>query len=308
MKTQFDKIYVVSLITNRDRQKFIKYQMDELGINFEFIYGVDFYNLKNDRLGNKICYPDLTFGFGNLDNSKMYGCTIGHYQAILQAYELGYNNVLVFEDDACLIKDKAVLEYSLNNIPKDADFVTYITRFLKLKEIELFSNNLKAKTNNFKLDNDKFKSLYGDGLYSLFCNNNKSNSNDKFNLENNYMKLDNSYTSLTGAGMFALMNRNTMKMYLDNQREKLRTSDHIDGLYENPTVNRYTVINAICTDQFNIVKQNSYNDNDNYRGIFSYKQRNIINDFSKFYYPTNFSLSTINVNLELSLQDDNKNT
>lgn len=37
MKTQFEKIYVLSLITNKDRQKFIKYQFNKLGIDFEFI-------------------------------------------------------------------------------------------------------------------------------------------------------------------------------------------------------------------------------------------------------------------------------
>ena len=47
MKTQFEKIYVLSLITNKDRQKFIKYQFNKLGLDFEFIYGVDYYNFSN---------------------------------------------------------------------------------------------------------------------------------------------------------------------------------------------------------------------------------------------------------------------
>lgn len=53
METQFEKIYVLSLITNKDRQKFIKYQFNKLGIDFEFIYGVDYYNFSN------IQYPDV---------------------------------------------------------------------------------------------------------------------------------------------------------------------------------------------------------------------------------------------------------
>lgn len=48
MKTQFDKIYVLSLITNKDRQEFIKYQFNELGLDFEFIYGFDFHNFNVD--------------------------------------------------------------------------------------------------------------------------------------------------------------------------------------------------------------------------------------------------------------------
>lgn len=37
MKTQFEKIYVLSLITNKDRQKFIKYQFNKLRIDNLFM-------------------------------------------------------------------------------------------------------------------------------------------------------------------------------------------------------------------------------------------------------------------------------
>ena len=32
-----------------------------------------------------------------------------HYQAVLQAYYLGYNNVLIFEDDVCMYEYKYVI-------------------------------------------------------------------------------------------------------------------------------------------------------------------------------------------------------
>ena len=124
MKTQFEKIYVLSLITNKDSQKFIKYQFNKLGLDFEFIYGVDYYNFSN------IQYPDVYKNTGvNFSYSqnikKNYGCAMTHYQAVLQAYYLGYNNVLIFEDDVCMNTNMSLLKDMLNNIPEDADFVTF---------------------------------------------------------------------------------------------------------------------------------------------------------------------------------------
>ena len=240
--------------------------MNDLELDFEFIYGIDFYNLKYDRLGNDIIYPNLIFDFSNLNNYKMYGCTLAHYQAVLQAYELGYNNVLIIEDDMCFTKDNSLLEKYLNNLPEDSDFITYTARFLSFDEINMFNNEL-------------------------------------INNSNNYIKLDN-YYSLCGTGMYGLINRNAMKLYLDNQREKFCCADHVQGFFENHTVNRYTTLDAIILDQFNVLKRNNYNNNDNERGIYCYKQRNIINDYNSFYQPPQFNLSNININLELSLEDD----
>lgn len=213
MKTQFDKIYVISLITNKDRQEFIKYQMNELDIDFEFIYGVDFYNLKYDISGNEINYPNLIFDYTNLNNNTMFGCTISHYKAILQAYYLNYNNVLIIEDDMCFNKDYNLLYDMLNNIPKDADFVTYDPRSNKKDIILSILENIKLNKNNryFKSNIDTF-----------------------------------------GAACFALMNRSTMELYINQQHNLLQMSDHVIYFYENThnaPINKYISTNCIIIDQ-----------------------------------------------------------
>ncbi len=131
MKTKFDKIYVISLITNHNRRKFITYQMNELGLDFEFIYGIDFKSLTYDGSNHKIKYP-YTYDNNTSNTAGNYGAAIAHYGAIKQAYEFGYNNILVLEDDICFIKNKDLIFECLNNIPDDADFITYDVRFLDL--------------------------------------------------------------------------------------------------------------------------------------------------------------------------------
>ena len=261
MKTQFDKIYVISLITNKDRQEFIKYQMNELNLDFEFIYGVDFYNLKYDISGNEINYPNLIFDYTNLNNNTMFGCTISHYKAILQAYYLNYNNVLIIEDDMCFNKDKTLIENYLNNIPDDADFITYTARFIEYNEIFRFNDDISIQ-------------------------------------KNKYFKLNNDYMTLCGTGMYALMNRNSMKLYLDNQRKSLYTADHIQCFFRNPSVNRYTTLDTIITDQFNLLNKHNENNIGDY-GLQCYVQLNNVNDYNNFYKPNKIKLSNINYNIEL---------
>lgn len=222
MRTPFDKIYVISLITNKSRQEFITEQMNELGIDFEFVYGIDFINLRKDSMGDEIPLPYL-FGrlFKFLDinqtNAGYYGCTMTHYRAVLQAYEFGYKNVLIIEDDICMLKDKETIEKYLNAIPEDADYVTWDPRYMY-----------------WGPDNSG---------YDFFPYNLKNCKSEYMNLgDNNWM---------CGTMMYALMNRDIMKKYLDNQREGLYMCDHIQGIFRKPEVNRYTCVKCLGIDQLN---------------------------------------------------------
>ena len=243
MQTEFDKIYIISLITNKDRQEFIKYQMNELGLDFEFVYGVDFKSLTNDAINIPIIYPEM-YDNGTCKEAGTYGCAITHYQAVLQAYEFEYNNVLIIEDDVCFIKNKNLIEEYLNNIPKDADFINFDPRFLLEEE----HNNLI----------DEIK-----------------NNND------NYLKISDNYQKMCGGMMYGLMNRNTIKLYLDNQRKNLHTADRVLGLWKFPKVKRYISLKCICSDQFNISSNFDINMHVSYRNIYNEINKINIEDFYK---------------------------
>lgn len=215
MNTIFDKIYVISLISNKDRQEFIKYQMKKLELEYEFVYTINFNDLKYDRFGNEIIYPNFVKEFNHLNNISVYGCALAHYQCILQAYEFGFNNVLVLEDDICFIKDKELISKYFNDIPKDCDFITYAPRFNDYDEF--------------------FK-------YRLYV---------KDNIKYDYILVPNEYESLCGGMCYGIMNRNIMKAYLESQHKKLYVADRIEGIFSNSSIKRYASREAICIDQFN---------------------------------------------------------
>ena len=131
---------------------------------------IDYYNLKLDKFGNEIIYPpmlDDKYAWC-FNNDKAYGCAIAHYQAVLQAYEFGYNNVLIIEDDICFIKDKKLIEYYINNIPDEIDFLNYTARFDKC-EIDKFKLELQANLNNdYMKISSKYKTFCGGIFVRIF--------------------------------------------------------------------------------------------------------------------------------------------
>ena len=218
MKLQFDKVYVLTLPSFKDRAIFINNQLNNLGINYQFIFGTDFGNINTDAKGYKIKYPNL-YDYEFESTGRDFSCAINHYNAVYQAYEFGFEKILIMEDDICFIKDKTLVESIFNSIPKDADFVTYDPRFWEDSDFIKFKNDL-------------------------------SNSNK------NYIRC-NDYIFMFGGLMYALMNRKTMELYLNNQRNKLSVADQVCGLFRNPIVNKYICSKCICTDQFNI--KNNFN-------------------------------------------------
>ena len=253
MKTVFDKIYVISLITNKDRQEFIKFQMKNLDIDYEFIYTINYKKIKYDNFGNEIKYPIFFPEYAHLDDISTYGCALAHYQAILQAYEFGYNNVLVLEDDICFLKNKKLIKKYLNNIPNDAEFITYTPRFIDYNEFIRYNNE----------------------------NNNQNNFG--------YVLIPNDYNTLCGGMMYGIMNRNIMKMYIDNQEQRLNVGDHIKGIFENSIIKRYASNEAIAIDQYNrIIKEKDMG------ALRCYQQLNKLFDYEDYYKPIKYDGSHIN--------------
>ena len=104
-------------------------------------------------------------------------------------------------------------------MPKDADFITWDPRFIRL-------SNKKNETNIIRLEL-------------------------KNRLEPYYFKCSNSYEYLCGAMMYGIMNRESMKLYLDNQRKHLHMSDHVKDFFRKPSIKRYVAKKCIIIDQYN---------------------------------------------------------
>ena len=147
----FEKVFVISLVNNFEKRKKIKERLDELGIEFEFIYGSNLYSIPTFR--------DLK-QYGTDEPRSDYfihaiSCGLAHLNAIEYAYYGGYNNVLVIEDDCAFLEDETFIKDCLNNIPEDADVIQY--GFL----------NLDGTL--FNVGFNKGKYFYGAQMYAL-CN------------------------------------------------------------------------------------------------------------------------------------------
>ena len=87
----FDHIFVISGCSNFERRDWINEEFKRIGIN-KFQYWYNFSN--NKRL---ILHE-------NLFKSHNY-ISYGHYSLIKTCYELGYDNILICEDDICFLND-----------------------------------------------------------------------------------------------------------------------------------------------------------------------------------------------------------
>jgi len=248
MKTPFDKIYVLTLPSFKDRYTFVGNQLKDLNIDYQFLWGTDFGNINMDAYGYKIHYPYLCL-YSNLYTGKDFSCTINHYNAVYQAYEFGYEKILIMEDDICFLKNKELIEAIFNSIPDDADFVTYDPRFSN------FIEDFKQFNNDLIINKDK-----------------------------SYFKDIGQYKLMFGGMLYAIMNRTTMKLYLNNQRKNIWMSDVVQGIFNNVKINKYVCTKCICTDQFNI--KNNFNAGNLIWYKNNYKDLNI----SNFYIPSNYHI------------------
>ena len=152
------------------------------------------------------------------------------------------------EDDICFIKNKELIETILNNIPEDADFITYDPRFNNENDIKQFNKDLEK-------------------------------NKDKL-----YFKDNGQYDFMIGGLLYAIMNKQTMKLYLNNQRNNICMPDTIKGIFNNVCINKYVSSNNICTDQFNI--KNNFNEGEFIWYRNNYKKLCI----SNFYVPKNYHI------------------
>ena len=194
MKIGFDKVFCISYCRNVDKQNDIRKVMKYLGIDFEFIYGADYTNMKAFK------EPDFYFrnGPNELKEKKFdyfthfIGASYDHYTAIINAYESGANSVLIFEDDCKFINDVKYIEYYLNHWPEYGEFIKFG-----------YHNWCYMKNRDEIIDLMK-KNKYGGYL--------KNSSED--------LSLD-----FVGSQMYGLTNRSVMRRYIRNQQEDFACCD-----------------------------------------------------------------------------------
>lgn len=215
IKLNFDKAYCISYCRNIEKQHNVRKIMKYLGIPFEFIYGADYSNL-NILKSNDFVFPGGAPSFEKNINFKYYthfvGASYDHYTAVMHAYESGANSVLLIEDDCAFINNKKLIEYCLNNYPKDADIVKF--------GYHNWYYDLKDKHASTALKNNLFLQQTND--------------------TNEYL----------GTQLYALCNRKIMKQYIDIQLHDFMCCDGLRYRMTNAKI--YGLIPPIAVDETTI--------------------------------------------------------
>jgi len=143
------KIYVINLIPNILRRKYIYLIMKKYGINFTFVLVNP---ISEDK--NKILNPN------NFISKSELGCTISHIWCLNDIIHNNYENAIIFEDDIIFHKDFFKLFYNIfnNNYVINNEF-----NFLLLGACDFSFKSFHQKNVNnnlYTIENDSSKT-YG---------------------------------------------------------------------------------------------------------------------------------------------------
>lgn len=133
IKKYFERIVCINYIEAKERRENIIEQFRILGFDTP-----DFYNaipFKNIKLFNKL-FNEKTY-----TSPSLIGCALSHYGVIKESYELGYNSLMIVEDDAVFLNNKeTILEY-MNEIPNDWNYLYFTPSFcgpIPVETLEVF--------------------------------------------------------------------------------------------------------------------------------------------------------------------------
>lgn len=126
----FDKIWCLSSL-DKERLRSSKEEFNRLGWNVEYYYNpinpvikscdkTPFHHKFYTKLTNTSCSDDIY--------NAVASCFIGHFNIIKISYELGFDKVLICEDDIKLI-DNIDINSVFNQIPDNFDTLNFYHRF-----------------------------------------------------------------------------------------------------------------------------------------------------------------------------------
>lgn len=124
LRDRFDRVYVLTLSNRPDRRELIERQLSELGlpapdthedgfIRYHYATPFPFNGLIADAFNKS--------GRGQFTKPNEYDCSRNHYSIVKMSYDLGFENILVLEDDILLLRNSFVMSQYISTIPEDYD-------------------------------------------------------------------------------------------------------------------------------------------------------------------------------------------
>lgn len=114
----FDKIYCLSLVNNVERRQDMEKEFQRVGIDTNSGYFKWKITVDNPFYKYIWTNPSLPTEKWWLGIKGALNCTMGHYEIMMEAQALGYERILIVEDDARFLNDVSEIERYLENLPE----------------------------------------------------------------------------------------------------------------------------------------------------------------------------------------------
>ena len=117
----FDHIFILHHLPKASRLVEMKCQLKHLNLDSSSDVS---WEMTNDDVFSRCLYENYKNKFYTLTFGQ-FNCAYGHYKIISDSLLLGYDRILILEDDVAFLKDINLIQTYLDNIPKDADIVMF---------------------------------------------------------------------------------------------------------------------------------------------------------------------------------------
>lgn len=139
-----DEYYVISYVKNFEKRKKLEKQFKKIGLN-KFKY---YFSVNSNLLKTLPVFKDITSKHFWILEKHLY-CTLTHYFAIKEAYDLGYESIIIIEDDVNFLKDKKEIENQLDKYYLSGDIVLF--DYIKKDDIQyVLSDFYRLNRNGMK--------------------------------------------------------------------------------------------------------------------------------------------------------------
>lgn len=120
---KFEHIFCLNLSHRDDRRHKMIAQLDDLGVlhSPKFSWHISTSHLHSGLMAKAVINAKV----GNFSFPNELNCAREHWTMVKQAYDFGYQNVLIIEDDVLIIKNLDFIGEVLDNIPEDYDLLQF---------------------------------------------------------------------------------------------------------------------------------------------------------------------------------------
>lgn len=159
----FDRVYCLSLADNKERREYAVLDFDRVGVigsNFEWKITV-----RNPLYRYIWDNPSFNIESWWKNNNPILNCALGHYEIMKESLVMGYEYVLILEDDCRFHKDVGFVWSVFENTPNDYDICLY-DKFIPVSHKPYMNAIESMRVNQMFFDFSKVK-LWSTACYAL---------------------------------------------------------------------------------------------------------------------------------------------